>query len=777
MPDLTALADLGRASLAALWLPVGIWTVLALVAEAALRLGRSRAALALPVRGAVLAALPLSVGLPAMLAVLAPEATANAVRWTPAVQWLPGVVVGDVPAAPEAAGPPLAAMVAGVGVWLALGLAVWSLLRLARSMAEVSATRRHLRPADAETQAAVDRARQRLGVARPVGAAVAPPNAAPFTLGWRRPLVALPPGLGPEARDVAAVHEMAHVRHGDYGWHLAQRAVTAVFGWHPLAWVLARGLDLDRERAADAAVLAACPGRRRTYADLLFSYAALPAPSLALGAVGGSSILKSRIDAMSHPLAPLHARRLARWGRLGGALVLVLAAGLAATASPSAPAPDGLLFQLVDPVYEIDGQLQPLSDGSMSESRFRYYVLDADGIGRFVVSTAPFPGSAPSGRFETRALHVQAGGHRLTVRSAEALFPDGGAPRVAHVRFDAPQVPSSGLGGRTESLPHTLDDLGPAGAASPMGALLALVATEALQGRVTDADSGAPISGASVVVVGTTVGAATGPDGRYRLDAPAGDHVLRVSASGYEPRTVRLADGRRQLDVALTVQNTPAPSDAAAPRGANAPRPEVFDVAEVMPELVGGLPALAAAIVYPADARAEGAEGTVVVQFVVLEDGSVTEAEATRSPDARLSRAAVEAVRQMRFVPGRQRGRVVKVRYAVPVTFRLPAGEDQGMAQPAPERPSYSGVDLDRLTPASRAAFTQGLRALDGQLDGDVRMTYLIDPDGTTRRFRVESGPRELHEAVVALARALVLREDARPGAPVEGRLRVWSGR
>ena len=146
--------------------------------------------------------------------------------------------------------------------------------------------------------------------------------------------MALPDGLGRAALEVAALHEVAHVRRSDYAWHAAQRAVSAAFAAHPLVWALGRGLDLDRERAADAAVLEA-GGDRRSYADLLFSYATLPAPALALGAARGSSSLKHRIDAMTRPLSPARSRRFSVLGRLAGLAAVVLVVAGAALVSPS----------------------------------------------------------------------------------------------------------------------------------------------------------------------------------------------------------------------------------------------------------------------------------------------------------------------------------------------------------------------------------------------------------------------------------------------------------
>lgn len=96
-----------------------------------------------------------------------------------------------------------------------------------------------------------------------------------------------------------------------------------------------------------------------------------------------------------------------------------------------------------------------------------------------------------------------------------------------------------------------------------------------------------------------------------------------------------------------------------------------FEVVEVQPELIGGLEALQARVVYPEAARIDGAEGQVIIQFVVGTDGLTRDLEVLRSPDERLSEAALEAVRASRFKPGRNGGKPVAVRFALPVTFRL----------------------------------------------------------------------------------------------------------
>jgi protein TonB len=99
--------------------------------------------------------------------------------------------------------------------------------------------------------------------------------------------------------------------------------------------------------------------------------------------------------------------------------------------------------------------------------------------------------------------------------------------------------------------------------------------------------------------------------------------------------------------------------------------PEVFEVAEVQPELVGGLAGLQSRLVYPKVAAQAGIEGRVIVQFVVDERGNVVDPVAIRSPNSILSEAAVKAIQESQFRPGQQRGRPVRVRFSVPVTFEL----------------------------------------------------------------------------------------------------------
>lgn len=98
---------------------------------------------------------------------------------------------------------------------------------------------------------------------------------------------------------------------------------------------------------------------------------------------------------------------------------------------------------------------------------------------------------------------------------------------------------------------------------------------------------------------------------------------------------------------------------------------EVFAVVEEMPEIIGGVARLNELVEYPRLAQQAGVEGLVVVQVVVEPDGGVSSPQIVRSAGNLLDEAALKAVVQLRFKPGKQRGRPVRVSYAIPVRFHL----------------------------------------------------------------------------------------------------------
>ena len=102
----------------------------------------------------------------------------------------------------------------------------------------------------------------------------------------------------------------------------------------------------------------------------------------------------------------------------------------------------------------------------------------------------------------------------------------------------------------------------------------------------------------------------------------------------------------------------------------------IFQVVENQPEFPGGASALmqylSKNIKYPTISQENGVQGRVIVQFVVNKDGSIVDPVVARSVDPYLDKEAIRVVSSMpKWKPGMQRGKPVRVRYTLPVAFKL----------------------------------------------------------------------------------------------------------
>lgn len=103
---------------------------------------------------------------------------------------------------------------------------------------------------------------------------------------------------------------------------------------------------------------------------------------------------------------------------------------------------------------------------------------------------------------------------------------------------------------------------------------------------------------------------------------------------------------------------------------------KVFDVVEQMPQFPGGQAALFEYLMnnvkYPADAVKQKVEGRVIASFVVETDGSITEVNVWRPVFPSLDAEAIRVLQAMpKWTPGMQDGKPVRVKYTVPVIFKL----------------------------------------------------------------------------------------------------------
>ena len=109
-------------------------------------------------------------------------------------------------------------------------------------------------------------------------------------------------------------------------------------------------------------------------------------------------------------------------------------------------------------------------------------------------------------------------------------------------------------------------------------------------------------------------------------------------------------------------------------------QPDVFDKVDEAPQFPGGMAGmmqyLSSNIRYPEDAREAGTQGRVIVSFVVEKDGSISNAKVAKPTYSSLDEEALRVISAMpKWMPGKQNGEAVRVKYSVPVSFRLGSKE------------------------------------------------------------------------------------------------------
>ena len=153
-------------------------------------------------------------------------------------------------------------------------------------------------------------------------------------------------------------------------------------------------------------------------------------------------------------------------------------------------------------------------------------------------------------------------------------------------------------------------------------------------------------------------------------EAPKVEEVLEImdNDSKVEESTIQASD---DTNAAVEVKYTPVEVEEE-----EVEEQQIFQVVEEMPEFPGGMGEcmkfLGKNIKYPTISQENGVQGRVIVQFVVNRDGSIVDPVVVRGVDPYLDKEALRVISTMpKWKPGKQRGKAVRVKYTVPVTFRL----------------------------------------------------------------------------------------------------------
>lgn len=331
------LDQIARTSFSVYWMPMAIWSVVAFV-FLVLRRGMDKKHPILNYQ--IISALLLSLPLGMLLAYFSPMAFQAPETLQEAVTYVIPPAAGEfnLQGAAATTGAANWNLMHAIGLLMAsiVLFALWQLgwlfketIRLYRIGCTLEGK------ALVEVDASLEQLRTEWQIKRQILVVFSQTEQAPMTFGWRRPFIIVPASLekDPAALRLALMHEMIHIRQGDYARQWLEQGIKSIFFFHPLVHQLTSWIDRYREMTCDTEVLNQQGVSAKRYASLLlaFSQPRTAAPLPALSMADSSSNLKERIRAMKqHGLFSTDFLRSRKTGFLLAALLLVISSSIVA---------------------------------------------------------------------------------------------------------------------------------------------------------------------------------------------------------------------------------------------------------------------------------------------------------------------------------------------------------------------------------------------------------------------------------------------------------------
>jgi TonB family protein len=178
--------------------------------------------------------------------------------------------------------------------------------------------------------------------------------------------------------------------------------------------------------------------------------------------------------------------------------------------------------------------------------------------------------------------------------------------------------------------------------------------------------NGKPLSGVSVSVTDNPAKEISDKNGRFVIEDVKENAMLEFSLSGYKPYYLVTSGVVFTIDLTIELQKENVRE-----------KDDIYVTAEKMPQYPGGEMELRKFIAtnmnYPEEARAQKAEGVVIVRFVVNTKGNIEDVEILQRVHPAIDAEVLRIVGKLdRFIPGSQGGNPVDVYYTLPITFTLP---------------------------------------------------------------------------------------------------------
>ena len=207
------------------------------------------------------------------------------------------------------------------------------------------------------------------------------------------------------------------------------------------------------------------------------------------------------------------------------------------------------------------------------------------------------------------------------------------------------------------------------------------------------------------------------------------------------------------------------------------------DAPDVQAEFPGGQQALMTWLSqnmhYPEEAVEANAQGRVLVGFIINQDGSIDEVKVVRSVHPALDEEAMRVVKSMpKWTPGKKDGKIVRVSYTLPITFRMAEDTEKKQSDTSAENgtneqgPSFPG-GINEMSNWLSKNMKYPVEAQENGIQGVARVSFYVETDGSLEEVKIEksSGSDILDKEAVRVVKSMPAWQPAqRDGNPVRAR-------
>ena len=204
----------------------------------------------------------------------------------------------------------------------------------------------------------------------------------------------------------------------------------------------------------------------------------------------------------------------------------------------------------------------------------------------------------------------------------------------------------------------------------------------------------------------------------------------------------------------ISCTSTENKKDSAEATESRAVEGEVFQVVEEMPEFTGGMGEcmkwLGQNIKYPAEAIEKGIQGRVILQIIVEKDGTITNAVVAKGVHPLLDNEALRVINQSpKWKPGKQNGEAVRVKYTLPVLFKLNGKASENATKEEQNNPDENGVyQVCEVMPEFPGGMQECMKwlgknikypaeAIEKGIQGRVILQMVVEKDGSITNAKV----------------------------------------